>query len=130
MALEQAQLRRQLQLQLQLQRGRGRLLHCTALHCACNRNRGGGPGPRLRWPWCTFVLSGTTVFLVAASVINLGSLTAQCRQRVNTPCRMPLHALAYMDVQKTFFDSFLASTKKEFACRGETRPGGSQPHCQ
>ena len=65
---------------------------------------------------------------VTTHFIGLGSLTAQCRQQVNTPCRMPLHAPAYMDVQETFFDSFLASTKKEFACRGETRPDGSAPH--
>jgi hypothetical protein len=43
---------------------------------------------------------------VATAVIGLGSLTAECRQQVNTPCRMPLHALAYMDVQETFFGSF------------------------
>ena len=42
---------------------------------------------------------------------------------MNTPCRRCVRAEARMDVWKTFFDSFLASTKKEFACRGETRPG-------
>jgi hypothetical protein len=33
-----------------------------------------------------FVLSGRTVRLVTTHVIGLGSLTWQCRQRVNTPC--------------------------------------------
>ena len=44
--------------------------------------------------------------LVTTHVINLGSLTVQCRQQVNTPCYRPLRTEALMDVWKDVFGSF------------------------
>ena len=74
-----------------------------------------------------FVLAGSTLVRVATHVIGLGSITVQCRQRVNTPCWKPLRTEALMDVWKTFLVPF-GVYQKELVCRDETRPGGSEPH--
>ena len=67
---------------------------------------------RLRHAWQPrFVLTGSALVLVATHVIGLGSITVQCRQRVNTPCHRPMRTEALMNVQKTFL-VLLASTKR------------------
>ena len=48
---------------------------------------------------------------VTTHVISLGSLTAQCRQQVNTPCRRRLQSDALMSVKRTLL-VLLASTKR------------------
>jgi hypothetical protein len=60
-----------------------------------------------------FVFSECSVVLVPTPVHGWGSITAQCRQQVTTPCRMRWHAPAYMDVRPSFLvTSFWANRKK------------------
>ena len=72
------------------------------------------------------VMQSAPCIPVATRVHGWGSITVQCRQQVNTPCRLRWHAPAYMDVWKTFLVPF-GVHQKGLACRGETRPGGSKP---
>ena len=78
---------------------------------------------------CSRAIQDVRCIPVTTPVIGLGSITVQCRQQVNTPCRKSLRTEALMDVKETFLVPF-GVHQKELACRGETRPGGSPPHSQ
>jgi hypothetical protein len=67
-----------------------------------------------------FVFAECSVVLVATRVHGWSSISAQCRQQVNTPCRRRLQSDALMNVQRRFW--FLLPSSKRDSAAGP-RPG-------